>query len=116
MSEDMKYCPFCGEDALYKIQRENELGTIIPQLFCNNCKMIFEVENDSPYLNDEETHNYLEEKLHKLWNTRKPIERIVERLEESKGIAIDERGEVLYQEDYFIDIDDTIAIVKEEGE
>ena len=42
-------------------------------------------------------------------------QRIVERLEEAKGTYADEFGKELYQEDYFIDIDDAIAIVKEEG-
>lgn len=42
-------------------------------------------------------------------------QRIVERLEEAKGTYIDENGKELYQEDYFIDIDDAIDIVKEEG-
>lgn len=43
------------------------------------------------------------------------MQRIVERLEESKGTYIDEHGKELYQEDYFMDIDDAIEIVKEEG-
>lgn len=74
-------CPFCGEEEMYETKRENELGTIIPQLFCNCCKMTFEIENDSPYLNDDKTYDYLKEKLHNLWNTRKPMQNIVEQLE-----------------------------------
>lgn len=84
-------CPFCGGEAIYEIKRENELGTIIPQLFCNHCKMIFEIENDSPYLNDDKTHDYLKEKLYVWWNTRKPMERIVERLEEELNLADKEK-------------------------
>ena len=80
MSE-LKRCPFCGEGVLYETKREDELGTIIPQIFCNCCKMIIEIENDSPYLNDDKTYEYLKEKLHKQFNTRKPMERIMERLE-----------------------------------
>ena len=88
---ELKKCPFCKDGQIYKIQRENELGTIIPQLFCNSCKMIFEVENDSPYLHDGKTYDYLEEKLHKTFNTRKPMERILERLEERIDSKEDER-------------------------
>ena len=75
-------CPFCGVEAIYEIKREDGLGTVIPQLFCNACKMIFEIENNSPYLDDERTFEYLREKLYKQWNTRKPMEWIVEMLKE----------------------------------
>ena len=81
MSKQLAKCPFCGVGNMYEIQREDELGTVIPQLFCNCCKMIFEVENDSPYLSDEKTLEYLKEKLLKTFNTRKPMEAILEQLE-----------------------------------
>jgi hypothetical protein len=43
------------------------------------------------------------------------IEKLIARLEESKGkVVID--GKEMYQEDYFIDIDDAIEIVKELAE
>lgn len=43
------------------------------------------------------------------------IEKIIERLEEEKGkIVID--GKEMYQEDYFIDIDDAIEIINELAE
>ena len=67
---DLKSCPFCGCGAIYNITREDEIVGDIPQLFCNGCKMTFEVENDSPYLNDRETFNYLKEKLYETWNRR----------------------------------------------
>lgn len=79
---ELKRCPFCDVGVIYKTQREDELGTFIPRLFCNSCKMIFEIENDSPYLNDEKTYDYLKEKLHGQWNTRKSVENVLERLEE----------------------------------
>jgi hypothetical protein len=42
-----------------------------------------------------------------------PMSNIVEKLEEEKGkVVID--GKVMYQEDYFIDIDKAINIVKQE--
>ena len=86
MSE-IKRCPFCNGGAIYETSREDYLGTVIPQLFCDSCKMIFEVENDSPYLDDKKTEEYLREKLYRQFNTRKPMQEIVERLEEEKGIA-----------------------------
>jgi uncharacterized protein YbaR (Trm112 family) len=105
-------CPFCKDGQIYKIQRENELGTIIPQLFCNSCKMIFEVENDSPYLHDGKTYDYLEEKLYKTFNTRVPMERILKRLEEkAKEYTNDDLS---YRIPWF-GIEEAIEILKEEG-
>jgi hypothetical protein len=40
--------------------------------------------------------------------------RIIERLREAKGLYIDENGRELFQEDYFIDIDEAIEIVRSE--
>ena len=91
----LKTCPFCDAEEIYETKRENELGTIIPQLFCNCCKMTFEIENDSPYLNDDKTYDYLKEKLHNLWNTRKPMDRIVERLEEERLTSHSARSEFI---------------------
>ena len=108
-------CPLCKDGTIYKIQRENELGTIIPQLFCNSCKMIFEVENDSPYLHDGKTYDYLEEKLYKTFNTRKPMERILERLEEEP--YINKGGELFLNGDNedCLPLRKVFEIVKEEG-
>lgn len=113
-------CPFCGENIIYKTNREDEFEIIIPQLFCNSCKMIFEIENDSPYMHDGKTYEYLEEKLYKTWNARVPMERIMKQLEERKetcnghkcekdGCAgcVDCKIESSYAE--------AIEIVKEEG-
>ena len=69
MSE-MKLCPFCGCSNLYEIEREDYLIGNYPQLFCNGCKMIFEIENDSMYLNDAKTYEYLRNKLINTWNRR----------------------------------------------
>ena len=110
ISKHLAKCPFCGGEAIYETKRENELGTIIPQLFCNDCKMIFEIENDSPYLNDDKTHDYLKEKLYVWWNTRTPMERIVKRLEEAKfPQKFGGKTEMM------ILADKAIEIVKEEG-
>lgn len=74
-------CPFCNCGAIYEIEEPEDIVEKVPALFCNGCKMIFKVENDSPYLEDDKTFEYLKEKLHKQFNTRKPMERIVEQLE-----------------------------------
>jgi hypothetical protein len=63
-------CPFCGCSNIYEIEREDYFIGKYPQLFCNGCKMIFEVENDSPHLSDTTTYNYLREKLLNTWNKR----------------------------------------------
>ena len=108
----LKRCPLCGEGIMYEIQREDEIGRIIPQLFCNSCKMIFEVENDSPYMSDEKTLEYLEEKLLKTFNTRKPMDRIVERLDRN---MLDNDDNNIFVEQHNNHYKSAIKIVKEEG-
>lgn len=70
MSEELKPCPFCKTESIYQIDREDEFIRRYPQLFCNACKIKFEVENDSPYINDNLTYDYLLDKLYKAWNRR----------------------------------------------
>lgn len=81
MQNNKLNCPFCDCGAIYEITETEDIVEKVPALFCNGCKMIFKVENDSPYLNDDMTFEYLKEKLHKQFNTRKPMERILEQLE-----------------------------------
>ena len=66
MSE-MKRCFCCGSSCIYETFEIDSLGTEIPVIFCNSCKIVFKVENDSPYLDDEETYKYLKEKNAKAW-------------------------------------------------
>lgn len=80
MSE-LKKCLCCGSSWIYETLEIDELGTEIPIIFCNACKVVFKAENDSPYLNDKETWEYLKEKNRNAWNNRKLIEAVVERLE-----------------------------------
>ena len=82
MTDKLRECPFCGCPHIYEITRNDGIVDKIPQLFCNRCKMTFEVENDSPFMSDTETFEYLKEKLHTTWNTRKPMDRIVEEVNE----------------------------------
>lgn len=86
-SNQLKMCPFCGGEAIYEIDEKDEIVDKIPALFCNWCKFTFTVENNSPYMEDEKTYEYLKEKTIRAWNTRKPMERIVERLEEMRKIT-----------------------------
>lgn len=66
----LKHCPFCGSNNLYFDSITNDIGTGIPIIFCNSCKIEFHVENDSPYADDESTKAYLHEKNIKAWNNR----------------------------------------------
>lgn len=67
---ELKPCPFCGCNAIYEIRRDDYLTGERPQIFCNGCKVIVEVENNSPYFSDDETMQYLRDKLVKIWNRR----------------------------------------------
>lgn len=68
--EDLGCCPFCGCTNLYIVDESEELFSVVPAIFCNGCKMIVKIENNSPYLDDESTYKYLYEKLVKTWNGR----------------------------------------------
>ena len=70
MAMELKPCPFCGCNAIYETRRDDDLTWKRPQIFCNGCKVIVEVENDSPYFSDDETIQYLRDKLIKIWNGR----------------------------------------------
>ena len=67
---ELEPCPFCGCKAIYEVDRTDDLVGHYPQLFCNGCKLIIEVENDSTYLDDTSIYNYLRNKLINTWNRR----------------------------------------------
>lgn len=96
----LKRCPFCDEDCLYETFEVNDIGTTIPVIFCNSCKIIFKVENDSPYLEDDKTYEYLKKKNIKAWNNRKPLERAIKHLEK-EGKFVDEEKERCATESIF---------------
>ena len=116
-----KTCPFC--DGKVFVEQQTLSPYVNHVVFiCSGCGMKFEYTHnfytytkrgmfacDDALIRVAQNPSPLE-----IWNTRKPIERVVKRLEEEKGTYIDENGKELFQEDYFIDIDDTIKIVKEE--
>ena len=78
---ELLHCPFCNSSDMYETTDTDGIGTEVPVLFCNSCKMIFKVENDSPYSNEDETFKYLSKKLYEKFNTRKPLDNIIEQLE-----------------------------------
>ena len=92
-------CPFCGEKPKMAIY---DWGYSVKEYwcYCSSCGC--------------ETQKYhSKEDAIAQWNERKPMSNIVEKLEEEKGkVVID--GKEMYQEDYFIDIDKAINIVKQE--
>ena len=97
MSE-LKRCAFCGGEAkLMKFPKCERKYVVI----CENVQCMASVGN----------YSYSKEKAIKAWNTRKPIENIVERLREKAK-------EPMYQhhgDNYYVGIYDAIEIVKEEG-
>jgi Lar family restriction alleviation protein len=100
-------CPFCGGEAkLNERYREGVANRKMYWVSCRKCGV------KQPYHSLAGYRKVVG--AIKAWNTRKPVERILERLEEEKGILFDENGKVLTQEDYFIDIDEAIEIIKEE--
>ena len=67
----LKPCPFCGSTDIYETySQEYSLGTRNPEIFCNTCKSIFSVEDDSPYMNSDEDFKYRKEKTREAWNRR----------------------------------------------
>lgn len=106
----IKNCPCCNHHDMYEIKQTDDMGAEIPALFCNACKMIFTVENDSPYMSDEKTFEYLKEKLHEKFNKRTIIERILTRLKEERLYPLRDRDN-----HFAIREDNVIRIIEEEG-
>ena len=96
-------CPFCGGDNV-GVWHNRPVSPLIADSYevrCYNCNFGLRPER-------------LKDKAIGAWNTRKPIQNIVERMEVKKGTVVID-GKKMYQEDYFIDIDEAIEIVMEEG-
>ena len=76
MASDIKLlsCPFCGGEAI--LDRED--------IFCDYCHLSMKIDDR---LYNREAENYEEARTQAIeaWNTRKPMDRIVEKLEEMKG-------------------------------
>lgn len=93
MIDRLKPCPFCGEEVEVF---EGYTGWYI-ECDCGNSTWACDTK----------------EELVECWNTRKPMDRIVEQLEEAKGKPYTD-GVHAYNENDFIDIDKVIEIVKGE--
>ena len=69
--DELKPCPFCGSTDIYETySQEYAYGTRNPEIFCNTCKSIFTIEDDSPYMNCDEDFKYRKEKTKEAWNRR----------------------------------------------
>ena len=107
MIDKLKRCPFCDGEA-YTHSRCNYYETDGKIMFFVRCKAC---GAESPWY-------YKKEETIKEWNTRKPMNRIVERLEDVKC----DRMDVAYHTmDVFVDgqvsgLEKAIEIVKEEGD
>lgn len=106
-------CPFCGGEAKYKKHyREDIYHGYLPVMKCESCGAIAS-------LTDSDIGNY-EEILTRKWNTRKPMQEIVEKLEEEIEKSSDRfvggrsNGKTL-QMGITYGIEKTIRIVKEVG-
>jgi Lar family restriction alleviation protein len=105
-SDKLLPCPFCGGGAEL-LKGLCELDNYVMCLKCG-CKT--------------KLYNTKESAI-KAWNTRKPMERIVERLEEESVLSEEERERSREQnplqyervDSYICAIDNAIEIVKEEG-
>ena len=103
-------CPFCGGEAKYKKHyREDIYHGYLPVMKCESCGAIAS-------LTDSDIGNY-EEILTRKWNTRKPMQDIVERLEE-QAEECRKYWDVFDDEDAFGCMNaycDAISTVKEVG-
>ena len=110
-------CPFCGGEAEFyrTTTRQNFRWSDCVGVRCKTCGASYgTVLYDARiHANDEEYYEAA-----KAWNTRKPLERIVERLGETKGYTVVEttlKNHELVWSGVCIPKHDAIKIVKEEG-
>ena len=90
-------CPFCGSDRLYIAER-NYFGRKFATVNCIECHI-------SQTGDGFETR----EEAIELWNTRKPMERIVEQLEE---VSFERYGNEGMGGELVVNFDDVVEIVK----
>ena len=104
MTDRLKPCPFCGGEATTsEIEKIENMPYGWGWVGCRPCRVFMNW-----------SHGERGKKLAiEQWNTRKPMDSIVERLEEAKGKPYTD-GVHMYNENDFIDIDKAIEIVKGE--
>ena len=110
MSEiKLKRCPCCDGEALLCDPLKEEAFIYIPQVICSDCGL-------------EVTAHTVESVVEK-WNARKPMEQIVERLEELDDLTLDQYNRSMagtYEHDFAdgksCGLELAIEIVKEVGE
>lgn len=95
-------CPFCGSEATFS----NDMDNTSARIRCTKCRCKMEVFGESAF-----------ERAREEWNTRKPMERIVEKLEGELNDSVTKYEKTLEEEyqgqaDAF---DIAIKIIKEEG-
>lgn len=100
--KQLKKCPFCGGEATFS----NGMDNTSARIRCTKCRCKMEVFGESAF-----------ERAREEWNTRKPMERILERLENNSewteptydidGYCNDDSYDVVM-------LDTAIEIVKEE--
>ena len=100
----LKRCPFCGGEVL--LDRED--------IFCDNCHLSMRIFDR--YLS-REAETYQEARIQTIeqWNTRKPMEEIVERLEEGHEWARTHGAYERFREGRVSGFRTAIRIVKEVG-
>ena len=110
MSE-LKRCPFCGGEAKLRIDHYP--------------RTVYSVEcsNEDCFIGQLGVYRKKEEAI-KVWNTRKPMHNIVERLEEERALLKEERKEAIEYDDEQIifatnnqirAFDYSLRVIREEG-
>ena len=94
-------CPFCGGEARVRDCTREEQTTIVNGQMHKMCGC-------KDYC--VEMFGYTEEEAIKKWNTRKPMERIIERLKENSNFLLHEMGD----SKMYAGNESAIEIVKEE--
>ena len=95
MSKELKCCPFCGGEVKAYADNYNKV-----MISCDNCNMYFgiELEIGCKLKDGWKATYYSKEEAVNAWNTRKPIDRIVEQLEKEKEIHTEHYNISLYKD------------------
>lgn len=112
---ELKQCPFCGGD---DIQMSAFSISSDCYIICNTCGAVIEKSVPWNDMTQEEHDDECKKVLIKAWNTRKPMEIIVERLEALRTCS--DFGTCNHCQNRWcpmelLEADDAIKIVKEEG-